>query len=636
MMKLKRLLLSAIMAGPLLSAWAQTESAYMELTDIYDDKYQVELHGGMTVYLPQSDWNENGALRSYLVVCDEQGEPCFSFPMYELSSIRYLNVKDDGASSLVVPTLPEGDNVNLLTWQVRGQNYMLPVPGEWTFDKDLKTQTIRTATGEVCIIPIGSTDYIHRRDIIEGINGYLPRFLGDDALVYQWAFYNGSTSATDYMGMNFYAFFPEEQGQNYSLLIPTDEAMKHYVDVPSFKSQKSRMLHFYYRDASFPISYNMYAYNNQTGEVGQLYNLERMTNGEITNRLVAILCSHTILHNRPEDLALGLQSGNEYFQTMDGNVVRVVKNEAGELIGFQGTYQIENEQRGLNQSIIASTNKDAVAPFSLVQANITKSQRKSNGWMYQLDGVLVPTSQSVYSLLTADGTYPSENPYGRFMELCMTDEEVIRACGLVDERNLTASQQRAELKKYQIFVSDNGPDYNLSFVENNSFTIYVPTNEAIEAEIARGTLPTWDEIRKDYNACAKDAEYECLTNAADSLRLQEKCLRLTNFVKAHIHFGLEVADQLPFTRSHNTVVVKPKTLVTPKLTVKGMGKGRMTVTDETGTTRNIVDERKNIFVQDISCSSTPAGKNTMNGITVDGHATGVIHQIDGVLSYKNN
>jgi hypothetical protein len=69
----------------------------------------------------------------------------------------------------------------------------------------------------------------------------------------------------------------------------------------------------------------------------------------------------------------------------------------------------------------------------------------------------------------------------------------------------------------------------------------------------------------------------------------------------------------------------------PKLHVKGLGKGEMTVTDCNGHTCNVIGER-NVFVRDVSCNTKPT--NLMQRVTIDGSVPGVIHQIDGVLNFK--
>lgn len=465
-----------------------------------------------------------------------------------------------------------------------------------------------------------------------------PAYISNTNLVMRWAIYNGSTSATDYMGLNYYAYLKAMQSQ-FVLFLPSDEALQFYFDPVSFKSTKGRMLEFYYRNASFPVQYNMYAYNSQTGVVGQLYNLERMTNGEITNRLKDILESHTIVLDGLDEINSDV---NEYYLTKNGSGVKVTR-ENGRVVKVQGGFQLENEQRGIEGS---STNAAfAGKDIRGVQKNVvTDEQTMSNGSTYILDSPIVPASASVYSTLTNDGMFDNAD-YSAFYDLCEVNEDIVRACGLVDESRLSVTQQRAELKKYQIFVSDNGPDYNVQFFNNYNYTIFVPTAQRIQEAIAKG-LPTWEDIEADYEACERKGELdeegnpnanpEALKFAEDSLRLQTKITYLINFVRYHFADNSVFVDQSTFpstdyvTASYDNV----KGLFC-KLNLQRPSAGKLQVQDNNGAGSPWIDVtgKYNVMTRDVSCSATPAGKNTMNGITIDGSSFAVIHQIDGVLNH---
>lgn len=472
-----------------------------------------------------------------------------------------------------------------------------------------------------------------------------PAYISNTNQVMRWAIYNGSTSATDYMGLNYYAYLKAMQSQ-FVLFLPSDDALQYYYDPVSFKSQKGRILHLYYRNASFPINYNMYAYNNSTGEIGQLYNLERMTNGEITNRLKDILESHTIVLDGLREIDSDV---DEYYLTKNGSGVKVTRqpdqNGVNRVVKVQGGFQLENEERGMEGSV-GSTNKDAYTQIQGMQQNkVTDEQTMSNGTTYILDSPIIPASRSVYSTLTSDGQDFDNEDYGAFYDLCEVNEEIVRACGLVDERRLTNSQQRAEMKKYQIFVSDNGPDYNVQFFNNYNYTIFVPTTTAIQNAIAQG-LPTWEDIEADYENCERRGEFdengdpetypEALKYAEDSIRLQAKITYLINFVRYHFADNSVFVDQSTFpstdyvTASYDNV----KGLFC-KINIQRPSAGVLQVQDNNGASSPWITAtgKVNIMARDVTCSSTPAGKNTMNGITINGSSFAVIHQIPGVLNH---
>lgn len=456
-----------------------------------------------------------------------------------------------------------------------------------------------------------------------------PAYISKDNLVMRWAIYNGSTTATDYMGLNYYAYLKAMQSR-FVFFLPSDDALRYYYDPVSFKNTKSRVLHLYYNSKNFPIGYNMYAYSPNTGEIGKLYNLEKMTNGEITNRLKDILESHTIvLENGQQEIN---SSEDEYYVTKNGSGLKVTRS-GGKVVKVQGGFQLENVAAGVDGSI-APENKNAYSVAKgVTTTNVTDMHEMSNGTTYILDSPIVPSAKSVYSILTNDGTFTSPD-YGEFFNLTETDEEIVRACGLVDEANLTPSQQKAELKKYQIFVNDNGPDFNVQFFNNYRYTVLVPTNSAVTDAIANG-LPTWDDIKADYDACDKDSIDQHLLNGADSLRLQTKITYLINFVRYHFADNSVFVDHSTFpsteyvTASYDNI----KGLFC-KIHFQRPSNGVLQVKDANSGAWITATGKVNVMARDVSCSKSPTqDPTTMNGITIDGSSFAVLHQIPGTLNH---
>ena len=482
------------------------------------------------------------------------------------------------------------------------------------------------ADGKSYRIPLSAMDAIRLNDQV-GLAHYMQKWV-EEARIYNWAFWNGSIEAQDKMHMNFYAYVPEHRQLNCSLLVPDDEALSHWIDVITFESQKPRMLNLTYMGTgNFPFDKLLYRYDPATGTLNSLYpRTENISNDEILNRLSTMLRSHLIIH-RPEDGTLGLLSGNEYFQAIDGSIVRVVV-EDGQLKAVQGTFQLWNQAQGFTTM---NTEVEGFEGIRLDRCNIKDQRAQDGGWIYRIDSPMDATPLSAYAVLSADET--EANPFRRFLELCMPDDEVLNQ---IVPSNYSSQTRENLVKSMKPFVAMGGNDLNLSYVKGMPFTLYVPTNEAIEQEIAAGRLSTWEDVAADLEACLGT---ENGMSGEDRLRINSKVETILNFIRVHVQFGVEIADQLPFSRIHNTALVLPKTLRTPQLKVKSVGKGQLTVTDEQGNTRHVLDAHKNIFVRDMRCTrndkdQSPAGQSTMNNILLNEYATGVIHQIDGVLNYK--
>ena len=264
---------------------------------------------------------------------------------------------------------------------------------------------------------LASNGMIYVTDKVYGPADYTsvaaPAYISNTNLVMRWAIYNGSTSATDYMGLNYYAYLKAMQSR-FAFFLPSDEGMKYYFDPVSFKSQKSRMLQLYYKSGSFPISYKMYSYAPLTGELAQEYNLEKMSNTEITNRLKDVLESHTIVLDGVDEINSGV---DEWYLAKNGSPVKV-KREGGRVVSAQGGFQIENEEEGI-EGTISDANRNAYTEMHGVQNNIvTDEQDMSNGTTYILDSPLVPSGRSVYSIFTNDGNLEDTYEYNQSLRTC--------------------------------------------------------------------------------------------------------------------------------------------------------------------------------------------------------------------------
>ena len=397
------------------------------------------------------------------------------------------------------------------------------------------------------------------------------------------------------------------------------------------KSRTPRVIAFSYASGSSPVRVmKLYKYNSpystggETGTIGAVIpGMPRVDNNEITDRLKDILYYHTIVSDGTQDI----HSRNEYYRTFGGDVVKVVRDASGKIVGAKGTFQLENERNGINTGTRGVT-----------ECQVTNSYESlANGQTYALDAPLVPTYRSLWSIMTNDADrhfanedgFGGETPYSEFYKLCAADsyQNLIVGCGLVDG-NLTSSQMKTALRKYVTFMDDKGLDYNLSyFLGNTPYTAYIPTNEAVQRAIAQG-LPTWEEISEDFNSHSSDG---MLTSFEDSLRIAEKIMILTDVVKAHFHYGLAIADQEPFRKEYKSLWIDRETMVSPNVTVNCTGNGNMSVTDWKGHTFDITDN-KNVFVRDYACSSSPRG--SMTGITINAYRPGVVHQINGVMGFK--
>lgn len=455
-----------------------------------------------------------------------------------------------------------------------------------------------------------------------------PAYISKDNLVMKWAIYNGekqSADNPDFMGLNYYAYLKAMQS-NFTLFLPSDEALKYYYDAISVITRRPRVLEFSYKTVSssseIPVKVQAYRYDTATGEKGGAYigaNNVTVDQTETVSRLKDILESHTIVHDGTNPI----DSEDEYYLTKNGSAIQVVRDGSGKISQLMGGFQLENQVAGITNGSLGSN-----------VCNVVQQYNQQNGTTYILDAPVVPTSKSVYNILGNQDQRYTENPFEKFYELCQAEEGLIKGCGLVDEK-LTATQQASAMKKYNVFIDDNGLDYNVQFFNNYRYTVLVPTNDAIQKAIDNG-LPTWEEIRTDYENCQN--ENEQLTKTEDSLRIQAKITYLLNFIRCHFADNSLFADNTEKSSqefvtssydSDNGVFVKMNMWRT-----REGGEMKLKVQDNYGGAVRTVTDIKNIMARDVSLSTKISATTTsMNGVSIDASSFAVIHQIDGVLNH---
>ncbi len=485
-----------------------------------------------------------------------------------------------------------------------------------------------------------------------------PAYISKTNLVMKWAIYNGS-SGTDYMGLNYYAYLKAMQSE-FTFFLPSDEALKYYYDPTSFESTQKRLIQFGYKNQSFPITSQIYKYDPTTGEIGSKFTGSGATlqQQEITNRLKDVLESHTIVHDGTNPI----DGVDEYFLTKNGNAVRVVR-ENGHVVAVKGGFQIENERQGIvNEGQPGLDICHVTKPFESLK----------NGQTFILDSPIIPTYRSVYSIFTNDAKqqgnfapdYEDTCPYAEFYKLCETQTDIVEACGLVDVKKLTTTEQKSAMKKFRVFVDNNGLDYNVQFFNNYHYTAFVPSNDAVKAAVAQG-LPTWEEISEDYNSTLvkhiniKDSLYNLMSEgeyteqdsldyvaadkaaSQDSLRLQAKITYLTNFVRYHFADNTVFVDNSNISEEEMVTSSYDKELGLFCKLLVSRNAGILSVRDQQvgSTAFNIIydnDTEKNVLARDVECSSSPVNtpmSTSSKKITLDASSACVIHRINGVLNH---
>lgn len=459
-----------------------------------------------------------------------------------------------------------------------------------------------------------------------------PVLVADSTVIINWAITADDEYITDPESAPLNAFISTyllAMSTNFALFVPTDNALANgYYDPVSHGYTQPRWLKFGYRTSTtgtVTINATAYRFDESTLEVGDQLNTT-ISSTVIYNRLKDILDQHIVVDESDEKL--GVLDGNEYFITKGGAPLKVENPEA-ETDGMKvyGGWQLENGKEC-----------NVTEVFDKTEA----TNGYGNGMTYFIDAPVEATVNSVYSVLSQDEA--EDSPYLQFYNLCLVDTEVLEDAGFADEYT-SSSDIESALQKYSIFSSGSTGSYamdqNVRFFSTYRYTLYIPTNEAIEEAINSYGLPTWESIREylderiayidDNRENLTDDEVNELTDEYKTVA-QAMCTCLLNFVRYHFHDESVFADVQPFdSEDVESACINTSTSRYITVNIQSDGNHTLTITDQAGNVRNILTDEGdyNILTRDLVLN---ASGNSATTIETSSFAT--LHRIDGVLNFK--
>ena len=359
------------------------------------------------------------------------------------------------------------------------------------------------------------------------------------------------------------------QNTYYSLFIPNNDALLNYIDPCSYGKTSTQLFRFHYKASAQTEEEKVWAsiwnYDTATGLVGD--SIGEASYSQITNRLEDILNTHIVIGN--------VENGNTFFQTKGGSMVRVQNATAG--IGgmtVQGGLQIEEGK-------------------AVRVVGIYDESYEGNGKTYILaDEPILTARKSVFDVLG------EHDEFRAFHDL-------LQSSSLLETKHVIGTDEHG------------APTQNISLFNTYRYTVYVPTNEAIERLQISGQLPTWDEV-----------ELEQDDHRRDSLSQE-----IEKFIKYHIQDNAYYIGQGTESGEFETSAYKVTdgNLSYYKLNTQVSNDG-ITITDGRGNTRHVVTTGGlcNLMAREYQYDAGDATR--ANHLYTSSFA--VVHQIDGVLQYK--
>jgi len=248
-----------------------------------------------------------------------------------------------------------------------------------------------------------------------------------------------------------YRLYLNSMVNTYGFLAPTDKAMQSYIDPLTYGTNKPTIIKFWWDYQYKTVKASIFAYDASKAD-GKGDSITLITNADfIKSRLVRILDQNIVVNDFKDTTQNVFKDG--FYVTKDGNILKASNTNdieghfSSNQVNFQGGGNIYNE-----------------SSVYLADSGI---YHQENGTTYFVDKIPQTPFRSVYNVLKND------TAFSEFFSICN------------------------DFPNSNVFVSKAnyyGIDPNIKFFNTFRYTVYVPTNQAIRAAYADGTLTPWSVI----------------------------------------------------------------------------------------------------------------------------------------------
>ena len=372
-------------------------------------------------------------------------------------------------------------------------------------------------------------------------------------------------------------------GSDYSFFIPTNNALLEYIDPCSYGKKNLQLLSFRYDETKREeerVSAVVYNYNPETGERDSVGLVTTATNSaRLTRCLQDILDTHIVIGK--------VWEGNKtYFRTKNGTGIRVTNASDADRMTVEGSYQMY-EGSPLKVARVYDQRKEVAG---------------GNGMSYVLEGQPIMGTR-----LTVKDQLSAHPEFAKFLEL-------MEGSGLFENiHNLGTGNE-----------NDNKAcgGTNVSLFNTYHYTIYVPSNQAIEQLQKDGKLSSWEQVETDH----------AVGNAAQAAT---DSLNIVNFLKYHIQDNALYIGAQNESGNYETALINSKTkrfymlqtaLKDDSIEVTDATGVKHTVTKKTDTSgKDLYNIQAREYLYDNKDATTATNLYTTS--------SAVIHLIDSPLAY---
>ncbi len=299
----------------------------------------------------------------------------------------------------------------------------------------------------------------------------------------------------------------------YSFFVPTDEALKNYIDPRyyAFADSANQKIKFFFdgskKNMEDRVWARSYTFDRNNPDAAPTDSFEILGVGTICRYLKEIFDSHIIIGKKTKigedangipmyDVISSIENGHNYYRTKNGGIIAVNKVSDDEIY-VQGTLQ-RDENKWVRVSRVYDQTKGG-----------------GNGKVYVLDGEesepLMTTRKSVCDILKEN------EEFSFFYTLVKGSKKLISP--------ISAS------------INMGSTSGNISAFNNFNYTVYVPTNESLQAMFnnkEKYNLYTWAEIAEYEDSPLKEGETQPVRNK--TVKQMEDSLE--TFIRYHFQDNL--------------------------------------------------------------------------------------------------
>lgn len=401
----------------------------------------------------------------------------------------------------------------------------------------------------------------------------------------------------------------------YSLFLPTDSAMKYYLDPTYYGEPQQYLIEFYYDKKPATEELNVKARRwtctvdiDGSGQVK--ITKERQVDSNIGANTVTDL-----LEDMMNQLIVveNVENGYKYYKTKGGSFVEVENaypNSKNMIV--KGGWQMSN---GASIPVIETY-------------DMTKD---GNGKSYEVS-MMAPlgAAKSVYQTLT------EKEEFADFLAL-LNGGDPRNAKGDL----LIASMGGSKNDQYRC-SNFSGGNKNVSLFENYNYTVYVPSNNAIQDLIKEGYLPTWDDFDAAYEIYMSDETSQEEKDEAN-IRMDVIKERIHNFVRYHIQDNALIIGGVPGkdpdgdymeTVDYETMMINPETRRFYSLQVTNKDQS-LKVVDGMNVEHEVVPALSNNICREYWLTQEDARSDNPYDRTIYMDSDIIVHLItEGALSYQ--